>query len=152
MGSTAWVHRMGSPHGFTAYVDSPQTFTAWVHRMGTEITSETAETRDTKSRLCWHRNGLWCTRRNSGGTRVGPGGTKTDSGQLAHSSSHSSFSESSSHSRFPFLAKNMFFYCKTVIFYRKNDQEKIFEIFVHVAPEKPRLNQVSEKSGSKNSF
>ena len=41
------------------------------------------------------------------------------------------------HSRIPYPAKNhFFFYRKTGNFHRKNDQEKISEIFVHVAPEK----------------
>ena len=44
------------------------------------------------------------------------------------------------------------FYRKIDFCYRKNDQEKISEIFVHVAPENTRLNQLSEKSCSKNSF
>ena len=67
-------------------------------------------------------------------------------------SSHSRFLESSSHSRFPFPAENRFFYRKTGNFHRKNDQEKISEIFVHLAPENTGLNQVSKKSCSKNSF
>ena len=62
------------------------------------------------------------------------------------------FPESSSHSRFPFPAENRFFYRKTGNFHRKNDQEKISKIFVHVAPENTGKNQVSEKSCSKNSF
>ena len=44
------------------------------------------------------------------------------------------------------------FYRKTGNFHRKNDQEKISEIFVHVDPENTGLNEVSEKSCSKNSF
>ena len=66
--------------------------------------------------------------------------------------SHSRFPESACHSRFPYLAENRFFYRKTGNFHRKNDQEKISEIFVHVAPEKTWLNQLLEKSWSKNSF
>ena len=45
-----------------------------------------------------------------------------------------------------------FFYRKIDFCYRKNDQEKISEIFVHLAPENTRLNQLSEKSPSKKSF
>ena len=41
------------------------------------------------------------------------------------------------------------FYNKIDFCYRKNDQEKISEIFVHLAPENTRLNQLSEKSPSK---
>ena len=60
--------------------------------------------------------------------------------------------ESSSHSRFQFPAENRFFYRKTGNFHRKNDQEKISEIFVHLAPENTRLNQVSEKVARKIHF
>ena len=44
------------------------------------------------------------------------------------------------------------FYRKTGNFHRKNDREKISEIFVHLAPENTGKNEVSQKSCSKNSF
>ena len=72
--------------------------------------------------------------------------------QLARPSHSPSIPRSSHSPSIPVSGLKSVFYRKIDFWDRKNDQEKNSEIFVHVAPEKTLLNQVSEKSCSKKSF